>query len=416
MKILILSHGLMFGGAQIALFNYLTLLKNIVQLTVIMCDNANKAFVRDIQSLGIDIFKVNCELVNDLPIMHIDKQLVKDTDLIWISDIEYLSVIGLRSITQKPIVAHLHSYALVCPWWALSYGMREVCTSNCRDNLSRFLLCKIGRNRIRASVEMYNYGLREMVGTMIKGPVDFYRYKHFYYDKIIQAINSIDGFIAVSNAVRELYILHEPLFKDKPINVIYNPVVIPNKHIEYSLSMNLQQNNILYASGFQAAKGIHVLLRAFNYVLESYPDAKLVITRGLGDSGLIKLMNKFNVNRNSIALLGHLNRYELFKTYAESSVVTVPSIWPEPLPNVAVESNMLGVPVVASKIGGLSEVVIDGETGYLIKPGEPEELAEALIKALSINWDRRKINVLTSNRFDPASSIKHILRFFSSFL
>jgi len=381
-----------------------------------MCNNANNIFVSDIQSLGIDIFKVNCELVNNLPIMRIDKHLVKDTDLIWISDIEYLTAIRLRSITDKPIVAHLHSYALVCPWWALSYAIREVRISNCRDNFSRFLLCKIGRNRIRASVEMYNYGLREMIGTIIKEPADFYRYRHFYYDKIIQAINSIDGFIAVSNAVRELHILHEPLFKDKPINVIYNPVVIPNKYIKYSLSMNPQQKNILYASGFQAAKGIHVLLSAFNYVLESEPDAKLVITRGLGDPGLIKLMNKLNVNRNNVVLLGHLNRYELFKTYAESSVVTVPSIWPEPLSNVAVESNLLGVPVVASKIGGLSEVVIDGETGYLIKPGDPEELAEALIKALSINWDRRKIHVLTSNRFDPAKSVKHILRFFSSFL
>jgi glycosyltransferase involved in cell wall biosynthesis len=235
--------------------------------------------------------------------------------------------------------------------------------------------------------------------------------------KIIQAINSIDGFIAVSNAVKELHIFHEPLFKDKPIDVIYNPVIIPNKYIEYSLSMNPQQKNILYASGFQAAKGIHVLLSAFNYVLKSEPNAKLVITRGLGDPGLIKLMNKLNVNRNNIVvLLGHLNRYELFKTYAESSVVTVPSIWPEPLSNVAVESNRLGVPVVASKIGGLSEVVIDGETGYLIKPNVSEELAEALIKALSINWDRRKIYVLTSNRFDPAKSVKHILRFFSGFL
>jgi len=416
MKILVLSHGLIYGGAQVTLFNYLTLLKNAVQLTVVTCDNADNAFVRDIQSLGIDIFKVNCELVNNLPIMHIDKHLVKDTDLIWISDIEYLTVIRLRSITNKPIVAHLHSYALVCPWWALSYAMKEICISNCRDNLSRFLLCKIGRNRIRASVEIYNYDFRQIIGTIIKGPADFYKYRHFYYDKIIQAINSIDGFIAVSNAVKELHILHEPLFKDKPIDVIYNPAVIPNKYIEYSLSMNPQQKNILYASGFQVAKGIHVLLSAFNYVLESEPDAKLVITRGLGDPGLIKLMNKLNVNRNNVVLLGHLNRYELFKTYAESSVVTVPSIWPEPLPNVAVESNLLGVPVVASKIGGLSEVVIDGETGYLIKPGDPEELAEALIKALSINWDRRKIHVLISNRFDPAKSVKHILRFFSSFL
>jgi len=230
MKILVLSHGLIYGGAQVTLFNYLTLLKNAVQLTVVTCDNADDAFVRDIQSLGIDIFKMNCELVNNLPIMHIDKHLVKDTDLIWISDIEYLAAIRLRSITDKPIIAHLHSYALVCPWWALSYAMREVCISNCRDNFSRFLLCKIGRNRIRASVEMYNYGLREMISTIIKGPADFYKYRHFYYDKIIQAINSIDGFIAVSNAVKELHILHEPLFKDKPIDVIYNPVVVPNKY------------------------------------------------------------------------------------------------------------------------------------------------------------------------------------------
>jgi len=236
------------------------------------------------------------------------------------------------------------------------------------------------------------------------------------HNKIRQAIRSIDGFIAVSQCVKDLHVLHEPLLRDKPIEVIYNPVAIPREYIENALNTQIESKTIFYASGFQAVKGIHILLEAFKEVIKIEKDAKLLITRGLGDPGLENLISKIGVNRDSIILLRRLTKPELFKTYAKSHIVVIPSIWPEPLSNIALESIMLGVPVVASEICGLKEIIINNEIGYLVKPGDPYELAETLVKALNTRWDRKKIHLIASRRFDPGKSVEQLLRFFEGFL
>jgi glycosyltransferase involved in cell wall biosynthesis len=64
--------------------------------------------------------------------------------------------------------------------------------------------------------------------------------------------------------------------------------------------------------------------------------------------------------------------------YAAASVVVVPSTRPDPLPNAALESAAAGCCVVASAHGGLTEILTDGQTGLLVRPDDPEDLATAL--------------------------------------
>ncbi len=180
-KLLILSHGLWYGGAQVTLLNYLQLLRDRVSLIMVVCEGANQSFINDVKTLGITIVNVPCRLIQGLPLIYVDsaKSILKDVDLIWISDIEYLSAIELKRIVNKPIVAHLHSYALVCPWWALSYRLHEVCLRNCKDDYARFILCKVGRNSVRSEIEYYEYNAIKKLVTFIKGPLDFYQYRSF---------------------------------------------------------------------------------------------------------------------------------------------------------------------------------------------------------------------------------------------
>ena len=56
----------------------------------------------------------------------------------------------------------------------------------------------------------------------------------------------------------------------------------------------------------------------------------------------------------------------------------VPSIWPDPCPTVAMEAMAVGKPVIASRIGGLPEIVTDGETGILVEPGDSDALRTAI--------------------------------------
>ena len=61
----------------------------------------------------------------------------------------------------------------------------------------------------------------------------------------------------------------------------------------------------------------------------------------------------------------------------------VPSIWPEPCPTVVMEAMASGRPVIASKIGGLPDLVTENETGFLVQPDDPVALKLAIIKLLS---------------------------------
>ena len=80
----------------------------------------------------------------------------------------------------------------------------------------------------------------------------------------------------------------------------------------------------------------------------------------------------------SFKALGWLSHEETLALYRQAAVVVVPSVWEEPFGLVAVEAMATGVPVCASRIGGLADIVRDGETGFLFSPGDAAELADRL--------------------------------------
>ena len=69
--------------------------------------------------------------------------------------------------------------------------------------------------------------------------------------------------------------------------------------------------------------------------------------------------------------------------WAHAAVGVVPSVWPEPFGQVAIEAMACGRAVIASNVGGLRDVVVDGETGLMVPPGDVTALREALRMLLS---------------------------------
>jgi glycosyltransferase involved in cell wall biosynthesis len=78
-------------------------------------------------------------------------------------------------------------------------------------------------------------------------------------------------------------------------------------------------------------------------------------------------------------------------------ITVLPSLYKEGLPNVLLESMAMGVPVVSSDIGGVSEIVIDGETGYMVEPGEASALADAIKKVWENQERYQKMKVKARN-------------------
>nr|WP_241158791.1 glycosyltransferase [Nitratidesulfovibrio vulgaris] len=89
---------------------------------------------------------------------------------------------------------------------------------------------------------------------------------------------------------------------------------------------------------------------------------------------------------HAVTFAGHVSR--VARVYRALDVAVLPSL-SEGMPNAALEAMLHGLPVVASHVGGVPEVVRDGETGLLVPPGDEAQLAAALV-ALCADVERRK--------------------------
>jgi glycosyltransferase involved in cell wall biosynthesis len=123
-------------------------------------------------------------------------------------------------------------------------------------------------------------------------------------------------------------------------------------------------------------KGHVVLLRAFRKVLDVRPDAMLEIAgRGVLEHGLKDLSRELGMT-DSVKFLGHVTPVQ--RAVEESMAVVVPSLG-EGFGMVALEAMERARPVIAAAIGGLEDLVRDGETGLLVGPGDADSLAGAML-------------------------------------
>jgi glycosyltransferase involved in cell wall biosynthesis len=84
-----------------------------------------------------------------------------------------------------------------------------------------------------------------------------------------------------------------------------------------------------------------------------------------------------------VQLLGPLPHHQVLAAWRRATVAVVPSLVPDAFPVVALEAMASGRPVIASRIGGLPDAVVDGETGILVRSGDVGELTDVLERVLS---------------------------------
>jgi glycosyltransferase involved in cell wall biosynthesis len=154
-----------------------------------------------------------------------------------------------------------------------------------------------------------------------------------------------------------------------------------------------------FAGQFAPGKGITVLLDAWRVVKGQIPSAGLLLAGGTGlwknvfetpDALPIGQEVSEMEKMGTLSTLGELRRSEMPAFWNALSIAVVPSI-AEGFGLVALEALACGVPVVASKVGGLSEIVEHGKSGILVAPNDPRALADALIGLLTNEPLRRQL-------------------------
>jgi glycosyltransferase involved in cell wall biosynthesis len=134
----------------------------------------------------------------------------------------------------------------------------------------------------------------------------------------------------------------------------------------------------VYAGKISVGKGLGVLLDAVPLILERCGDFRLLVFGRADESWHPRLEETPGVEYR-----GSVSRSQVIAAYHGARLAVVPSIWPEPLARTVLEALAAGVPLVATRSGGIGDAVTDGDEGLLVEPSDPESLAAAVARL----WD-----------------------------
>jgi glycosyltransferase involved in cell wall biosynthesis len=244
-----------------------------------------------------------------------------------------------------PVVMTCHNYRLMCPT-AFHLNNGAVC-ERCVGGREYSCILKNCRGNIFESVA---YALRNIVARKLR----------LFKD-------NVTFFIAPTEFIKARLV--DAGFRDQQIVYLPYPVPILDSGFEAA-----EGQYIGYAGRISPEKGIDTLLAA----AERLPQVPVRIA---GD-GPIRGQLSEKAPKNA-RFLGLLDRSQMSNFYRKARFLIVPSVWFEVSPMVILEAMSRGLPVIASRIGGLAELVEDGVTGFLFEPGNVEDLAKKMKRL----WD-----------------------------
>jgi glycosyltransferase involved in cell wall biosynthesis len=128
---------------------------------------------------------------------------------------------------------------------------------------------------------------------------------------------------------------------------------------------------LLYLGRLETAKGVDLLCAAVDRLAYTQPNLRLEI---VGWGNIESLLQQEYGNHPNICFHGGVFGTEKESLLANADMLVVPSVWPEVFGMVIIESYAFGKPVIASRIGGIPELVQESETGFLVEPGDVTSL------------------------------------------
>jgi glycosyltransferase involved in cell wall biosynthesis len=226
-------------------------------------------------------------------------------------------------------------------------------------------------------------------------PFDFNRQR-------LLGLKNVDKFIAVSNQTKRNWM--EYGYDDNKIDVVLNGTDVEKfkpvadlQGVRSQWHIPAATRAIAFAGRLDSDKGVEVLIQAFAETLKAGAKAKLLLAgkpllhvdpvtfkespeyQMKYQQSLVDMATSLGAG-DHVHFLGHItNTPEL---YQAADVVVVPSKWPDPCPRVVIEAMSSGTPVVASRVGGIPEVVTGEFDAHLMEPNNSQALAETLLKVM----------------------------------
>ncbi len=144
-------------------------------------------------------------------------------------------------------------------------------------------------------------------------------------------------------------------------------------------------------------KGLEPLVQSLANLPRSSDFHLRIVGEDWGAADRIRRLAKRLGVEDRLSLVGPVDRPELVREYAQADLLVLPSVF-EPFGIVLLEAMAAGLPVIASRVGGIPEVVEEGVTGLLVEPSDPESLAAAIVRLVESPDLRARLGVRGRDR------------------
>lgn len=199
-------------------------------------------------------------------------------------------------------------------------------------------------------------------------------------------LSQMEAIVAVSPKIKE-ELLERGILEDR-IKLVFNAIVMEDyNHAMYSKEYlkaiyGLPSQSIIVSciGRLSPEKGQQELVKAAAIVLEEIEHVYFIFVGDGPDRYRLETLAKQLGCENRVLFTGHLN--DIRGALYGSDMMVLPS-YTEGFPNVILESLTMSVPVIASNVGGVANIVENERTGLLIEPGKPKAIASAIMKYIS---------------------------------
>jgi len=293
---------------------------------------------------------------------------------------------------ERPDIVHIHSYG------PMSLGV---------VNAAKRLGCKVILTFHGYHFECPKGGLYKGSGEVCSTPLPICKIYKEIYQKVMR---KCDAIIAVSSYVKKRLI--RAGYSQDTISVVPNSIsAIPRTFVTKPVN-----KEILFVGRMVKAKGVHVLIEALAKVKKVYNGKLIVNFIGEGEHKLYfeTLAQSSGVDIN---FLGRVSDGILEEHYKNAYLVVVPSLFPELFAIVILEAMSHGKPVIASNVGAMPEILVNGQTGFLFEPNDVDALAKyirilLIDEELASNMGNRALKA--SEKFSESNHLKLLLSLYDN--
>lgn len=253
------------------------------------------------------------------------------------------------------VVISLHDYYLLCPEYNLILPGLTRCEKIAADGGDAQCLYCLGAKR-----RYHGKGMPALLG-------DYLAERREILKKVFEAA---DVLVAPSEFVRRRFLkAYGEGIRARIVTVPHGMEAIPK--VRRDRKKNVL--NVAFLGNASDRKGVFVLLLAAQLLKKMKAKIRFEIF------GQIESAPAEMADDLGIAMHGHYQRGELPRLLAKTDLVVIPSVWDETFCLTATESQMMGIPVLASDAGAIGERIVDGENGFLVPPNDARELAARLL-------------------------------------